>query len=129
MVDAWLRQRWVLLVRCWGDVGIFFLRIWKVREVVHCFFASHFGGEMLFQLEYLAGSLCWVDFRLNMATRLAFSADEVNKTRIDNMLFNLFIKNEWHVIYIKVVMYSTREMERRRIPEQEWKKLRLSVRV
>jgi hypothetical protein len=65
-----------------------------VREVVHCFFASHFGSEMLFQLEYLAGSLCWVDFRLNMATQLAFSADEVNKTRIDDMSFNLFIKNE-----------------------------------
>jgi hypothetical protein len=29
-----------------------------------------------------------------MATQLAFSANEVNKTRIDDMSFNLFIKNE-----------------------------------
>lgn len=38
--------------------------------------------------------------RLNMVTRSAFLTQEDNKTGIDNMSLNLFIKIEWHVVYL-----------------------------
>jgi hypothetical protein len=37
-----------------------------------------------------------------VATRLAFSTQEDNKTGIDDMSLNLFIKIEWHIVYLNL---------------------------